>query len=261
MSIVLAILAKDKAHCLPFYLQCIYNQTFPKENINLYVRTNDNSDNTSQILLHFLHDHGHEYKSVYYDDSDISSTLKLYKQHEWNPERFKILGKIRQESIDYAKRLNADYFVADCDNFIIPDVLDTMFKHRDFGVISPMLVTHFEYSNFHYEVKDNGYMKSCPLYWELLNRNVKGLTIVKVVHCTYYIHTKYLSHIRYEDSTKRHEYVIFSETLRNNHIDQYLDNRRFYGFLVFSETEANLNELLESKWKQTIATEFKTNVS
>ena len=48
-TIVVAILAKDKAHCLPFYLQCIYNQTFPKKKTHLYIRTNDNNDNTQPL--------------------------------------------------------------------------------------------------------------------------------------------------------------------------------------------------------------------
>lgn len=264
MSIVLAILAKDKAHCLPLYLQCIYNQTFPKKKIHLYIRTNDNSDNTAQILHAYIQDNGHKYASVFYDDTDISSDLKRYKQHEWNPYRFKLLGKLRQESIDYAKRLQADYFVADCDNFIVPNVLETFFALREFGVVAPMLMTHFEYSNFHYEVNANGYMKSCPQYWDLLKQSIKGVTIVPVVHCTYYIHEKHLSNICYDDSTKRHEYVIFSETLRKQNIDQYLDNRRFYGFLVFSETKEELEALIESKWKHMIETEFSnghTNVA
>ena len=38
--VTIAILAKDKAHTLPLYLACIENQTWPKCNTNLYIRTN-----------------------------------------------------------------------------------------------------------------------------------------------------------------------------------------------------------------------------
>jgi hypothetical protein len=115
---------------LPIFLSCIYNQTYDKKNIHLYIRTNDNTDNTIELLKLFIEKYGSEYGSIYYNDEDISENLKKYGEHEWNCERFKILGKIRQDSIDYAKKLNADYFVVDCDNFIIPITLEQMMKNR-----------------------------------------------------------------------------------------------------------------------------------
>src|SRR5579872_6045160 len=48
--ITIAILAKDKAHTLPLYLDCIEAQTWPKSNTYLYIRTNNNNDNTAQVL-------------------------------------------------------------------------------------------------------------------------------------------------------------------------------------------------------------------
>ena len=50
-DILLAILVKDKAPCLPFYLQCIYNQNYDKKNLHLYIRTNDNNDNSDRIII------------------------------------------------------------------------------------------------------------------------------------------------------------------------------------------------------------------
>ena len=250
MDIVIAILAKNKAHCLPFYLTCIYNQTFPKQNLHLYIRTNDNSDSTATLLQNFLKEKGVEYKSVYFDDSSIDESLKQYKPHEWNTHRFKIMANIRQASIEYAKQLHAHYFVADCDNFIVPTVLDTLYRSRELGVIAPMLITENAYSNFHYDVNSRGYLKSKPLYWELLERSIQGLCIVKVVHCTYFLHTNILDHVCYDDGSERHEYVICSDTFVKKHIDQYLDNRRFYGFLVFSDTHDEFEKALASKWNQ-----------
>lgn len=258
MYVVLAILAKDKETTLPFYLNCIYNQTYDKRYIHLYVRTNDNKDNTAAILKEFIEQHRHEYASVYFDDSNISEELKKYSTHEWNSHRFSILGKIREDSIKYALNLKAHYFVADCDNFIVPETLKQIFKNKDAGVIAPMLKTGFNkafykdnidnnsvsnnenYSNYHDEVTVNGYYKSNDRYYSILNRNITGLIRTSCVHCTYFIHNRILSSVNYNDETNRHEYVIFSETLRKRNIPQYIDNTQKYGYLTFLEKKEHV---------------------
>ena len=244
MSIVIAILAKNKEIFLPMYLNCIYNQTYSKKNIHLYFRTNDNTDNTIEILKNFIEKYGNEYASIYYNDEDICKNLKNYGEHEWNCERFVILGKIRQESIEYAKNLNADYFVVDCDNFIIPNTLEKMYKLRELNVISPMLITTCHYSNYHYDVDDNGYYKDHEEYHKLRYRSKTGVYSVKVVHCTYFINNNILNDICYNDESYRYEYVIFSDTLRKKKIEQYLDNRENYGVISFSSTKEEMNDLL-----------------
>jgi hypothetical protein len=48
--VTIAILTKDKAHVLPLYLNQIESQTYPASKIKLYIRTNNNRDNTAAIL-------------------------------------------------------------------------------------------------------------------------------------------------------------------------------------------------------------------
>lgn len=244
MSIVIALLVKNKEIFLPIFLSCIYNQTYDKKNIHLYIKTNDNTDNTIELLKLFIEKYGSEYGSIYYNDDDISENLKRYAEHEWNCERFKILGKIRQDSIDYAKKLNADYFVVDCDNFITKNTLEQMYKLRELGVIAPMLRTDSSYSNYHYDVDVNGYYKDHSEYLTLLNRVKKGVYTVKVVHCVYFIHNRYLNDICYDDNSYRYEYVIFSDHLRKKQIEQYLDNREDYGIISFSSSMEELHNYI-----------------
>ncbi len=176
-DIVITILAKDKEYCLDFYLQCILKQTFPKERTHLWIRTNDNNDKTKEILDSFVSSYSHLYKSVYYDYSDIDQSLKDFSEHEWNPRRFNILGKIRDQSIEYTRKLNADYVVVDCDNFIAPYTVQAMYDDRHLGVVGPMLRIGQTrgYANFHH--------KSCPLgymdiedqeYWTVLHEKIVG---------------------------------------------------------------------------------------
>jgi len=256
-TIVFAILAKNKATVLPFYLECVLKQTLNKKHIHLYIRTNDNTDNTADILKKFIDTHGHQYASVYFDDSSVSDSLKSYKPHEWNSIRFSILGKIRQDSVNHAMKLGAHYFVADCDNFIIPSTLERMLEQKDLGVVAPMLVTKTAYSNFHYDVDANGYLKDHTNYLKLLNRIISGCIDVKVVHCTYFIANHLLFRINYDDKSARYEYVIFSDELRKHGIPQYLDNRQYYGFLTFADTEADFTKELSESYKFHVDTYFR----
>ena len=241
-EVLFAILAKDKECCLDYFLQCLYNQTYDKKKIHLYIKTNDNNDNTEKILLDYICKYGNLYASIYFNNMSIDPDLKLPENEGWNWKRFKILGKIRQDSINYAKDNKLHYFVADIDNFITPDTLGKMMKEKDKNVISPMLLSRTSYSNFHYDVDKNGYLKNDPRYFDLYCYRVKTITPVKVVHCTYFINYNVLDKICYDDNSYRHEYVIFSESLRKNNITQYLDNERFYGFLSLARTRQGIND-------------------
>jgi hypothetical protein len=261
--IVIAILAKDKEFVLPYYLNCIYNQTYNKKKIHLYIRTNDNKDKTEELLTQFIEKYGEEYASVHFLNNNVSEDLKKYSNHEWNLFRFKILGKIRQESVQHAIDLKAHYFTADCDNFITPTTIEKLVQCKNLGVVAPMLKTGYSkdiqqnvafsynnesYSNYHYDVDDNGYYKTNNKYYSILNKNVTGLTRVCCVHCSYFIPFSYLSVVNYDDNSNRHEYVIFSDVLRKNGIPQYIDNREKYGCLTFSE-EKEVVDLEYDYWK------------
>ncbi len=247
-EILIAILAKDKAPCLPFYLQCIYNLNYDKKKLHLYIKTNDNNDNTKDLLLEFIGKYGKEYKSIYYNDLDIAPKLKTMGHREWTSFRFNILGKIRQDSINYAIENNLHYFVADCDNFVTPNTLNELLLHKDKKVIGPMLPTKTGYSNFHYTVDNDGYFKNHENYGKLLTKEIKGVIPVDVIHCTYFINNNTLKDISYNDGSGRHEYVIFSDMLRKKNINQYLLNENFYGMLEWYINKEDVNPDLQNYW-------------
>jgi len=242
--VTIAILAKDKEHCLPFYLFCIENQTHPKNKTYLYIRTNDNNDKTVQVLKDWIGTVKDKYLDIFFDDSDAPVNVRQYVQHEWNCTRFKVLGKIRQESVDWAYNHNSHYFVADCDNFILPHTIETMIK-TGLPVVAPLMNSNCAYSNFHAEIDQNGYFLNSNYYLPLINRELKGLIQVPVVHCTYFVHYDVLNQMSYDDDTYRYEYVIFSDVARKKNIPQYLDTRECYGMISFAE---NSNDLVLESW-------------
>lgn len=249
-EVVIAILVKNKEGVLREYLDAIQNQTYPKNKIHIYIRTNDNTDKSEEILQKFKNENECEYASIYMNAENIDSTLSKYGSHEWNSHRFKILGKIRQESVDYAISKNAHYFVVDCDNFITSTTLTDMFNIKDIGVVAPKLengstcdpnnaYSNNAYSNYFCDIDQNGYYKTHENYHKILNREIKGIFEVPVIHCTYFIANKFLKKVCYDDNSNRYEYAILCDVLRKNKIPQFIDNRRYYGFLTFDEKVDN----------------------
>ncbi|MBO1626016.1 hypothetical protein [Bacillus arachidis] len=238
--VTIAILAKEKAHVLPLYLNLIENQTYPASKIKLYIRTNNNRDHTAVLLEQWIEKVKDKYSEIYYDSSDVEEPVHEYSPHEWNLLRFRVLARLRQESVEWARARGTHYFVVDCDNFIVPETLE-MLLNTGLPVVGPMLRNGDDplsnYSNYHYETDKNGYWKYSGMYPEILNRTVKGLIEVEVIHCTYLVRNEVLDFVSYEDGSGRYEYVIFSYTLKDLGIPQYIDNRRNYGKLTFCDTE------------------------
>lgn len=235
-NILIAILAKEKNHVLPEYLACIESQTYPKSLIHLWIRTNNNKDDTAITLKRWVNRVGSKYASVHFDDSNVSTRVEDYGQHEWNAPRLNVLCAIRNESIEAAKKLNAHFFIADCDNFIAPHTLQ---KLADTGLpaVAPFLTCKGSgYSNYHHCADGDGYFKNCAEYGSI--QTVPALHEVDVIHCTYFIRNSTLPFSRYVDGTGRYDYVILSHGLRQSNQQQYLDTREVYGCLTFAESRA-----------------------
>ncbi|HEY5563677.1 MAG TPA: hypothetical protein VIK72_18305 [Clostridiaceae bacterium] len=188
--VTIAILAKDKSHVLPLYLNLIENQTYPSSKIKLYIRTNNNRDNSAALLEKWIEKVRDRYSEVYYDSSDVEEPVQEYEPHEWNSLRFKVLGRLRQESVEWARARGTHYFVVDCDNFIIPETLEILLK-TGLPVIGPFLRNGDNllsyYSNYHFICDKNGYYEDSSLYYDIFNHTIKGLIEVEVIHCTYLI--------------------------------------------------------------------------
>lgn len=236
--VFVAILAKQKEEVLPYYLECLKNWTYPKNRIILWVRTNNNTDATEYILEAWLEENANDYLSVEYDSSDHEIRVQDYGIHEWNDDRFTVLKQIRNESVERATELDADfYFISDMDNFIYPDTLDLLVE-RNLPVVAPMLYyapPGKMYSNFHNVADADGYFQDNPEYAPIWNRSISGLIKVDVVHCTYLIRRDIFDYARYTDETLHYDYVVLSRYMRDCGIPQYLDNTRLFGCLTLEE--------------------------
>lgn len=257
-TVFLAILAKQKEKVLPLFLKTIQELDYPKDHIVLYVRTNNNTDRTKDVLDAWLEKHSAYYKTVLYDSSDIDKDIQKYGVHEWNGERFKALARIRQDSLDVCYDLGCDYyFVVDVDNFIYPETLKALIEANK-PIVGPLLRYAVAddifpdtpedqervgshrcryYANYHYRVDSYGSIINEPVYYQLLYQvhGFRGIIEVDCVHCTYLIKREYIPRLSYLEDSNRWEYMVFSENARKARINQYLDNREIYGILTLTE--------------------------
>jgi hypothetical protein len=255
-NVFLALLVKQKEAVIPLFLESLNDWDYPKENIFIYIRTNNNTDNTKQLLEEWIEEYGDKYKGLIYNGEDVPEKVEKYDVHFWNGERFRVLGKIRQESMNQALLTDCEYyFVVDTDNFLFPETLKELVK-LNLPIVAPFLryavalgenadtpveaakrEGHMSryYSNYHDKVDDFGSIIPEDLYYKILNQEVKGLIECMCVHCTYLIKREYLSELNYLEQSDRWEYMVFSNSARDKGITQYIDNRTIYGVLTLSE--------------------------
>lgn len=246
--ILVAILAKQKEPALPLYLECIEALDYPKASIVLYIRTNNNTDRTEHILREWVERVGHLYAAVEIDASDVADRVEQFGEHEWNETRFRVLGRIRNISLRKTLEHHCDfYFVVDVDNFVRPATLRELVA-LDLPIVAPLLRSISPgqyYSNYHAEIDANGYYKQCDQYGWVLNRHVRGIIEMPLVHCTYLVRADVLIELTYEDATSRYEYVIFADSARKAGVVQYMDNRQVYGYITFGDGQYHVSDGIE----------------
>ncbi|WP_338699206.1 glycosyltransferase [Bradyrhizobium sp. 26S5] len=236
--VLIAILAKNKAGHLPLFLECIEALDYPPDRIAIHIRTNNNQDDSGQILRDWLKRVGPRYSHVEFDDSDVSERVQDFADHEWNATRFSVLGRIRQHSMNRTLALGCDYyFVVDVDNYLRPLTLRCLVDVNR-PIVAPLLkcadADRPLYSNYHQKIDANGYFLPSEEYNNILSRSSPGLHEVPVVHCTYLVRADAIPQLTYDDGSGRYEYVVFSHSARRAGISQTLDTREIYGWLTFA---------------------------
>lgn len=245
-TVLLAILAKNKAHVLPEYLNSISSLDYDKKLITVYINTNNNTDKTKEILEEWIAQNRAAYHFIIYEHHTAIDDA-ITNPHEWTTTRFKLLGSIRNKSLQQAKEHNCQYyFVVDCDNFIAPNTLkELIFANKP--IVAPLLKAIPEaddiYSNYFCAIDERGYYHPHPDFIKILQREIVGTFPVPVVHCTYLIQSNYIEKLNYTDDTDDYEFVIFSRSARNNRVAQFICNKECFGTLLhFNEDISLLKE-------------------
>ena len=248
-----AIFAKNQSEKLPMYLRCLDEQTYPKNKIILYIRTNDNKDDTKEILENYIRQNGDKFLECIFDDQSVDSNLVYEKNRNWSAKNVRIMAELRQKSLEIFLNTDCDfYFTADTDNFLTPrTLLNLVSAHCP--MVAPMLRRpYFEgepvplYSNFHSKISYDMFYEKDNYENLILERKIRGLFKVPLIHCTYLIRRDAANFLTYNDDFDDWEYKSLMKSAIQNNVETFIDNRYEYGVIAIDEPLEKIEKSYEA---------------
>ncbi|EDO43389.1 predicted protein [Nematostella vectensis] len=243
-TVLLSVIARNAAHLLPNWLGCIENLDYPKDRISIWITSDHNEDNTTELLKEWANNAKHLYHRVTMNFTGSPSNYgDVLEASDWTDERYAHVAYLRQLALDTARYWWADYlFVVDCDNFLFNPITLRQLMHEEKTVVSPMLEVFGNksaYSNFWGGMDESGYYKRTDQYFTILNREKVGTFEVPMVHSTYLVdlRRRASSELRYypphPDYRGHHDDIlVFAHSARMAGVKLHIINKHIYGHLI-----------------------------
>uniref|UniRef100_W5MW55 Collagen beta(1-O)galactosyltransferase 2a n=1 Tax=Lepisosteus oculatus TaxID=7918 RepID=W5MW55_LEPOC len=255
-KVLIAILARNAAHSLPFHLGCIERLDYPKERIAIWAATDHNVDNTTAMLRDWLKRvqglyHYVEWRPM---EEPRSYSDEMGPKH-WTSSRFTHVMKLRQAALRAARERWADYILfVDSDNLLSnPRVLSQLMA-ENLTLAAPMLDSRSLYSNFWCGITPQGYYKRTPDYVPIREWKRLGCFAVPMVHSSFLLDLRrsasralafYPPHPDYTWAFD--DIMVFAFSARQADIQMYICNREHYGYLTVPlKPQQTLEEEVES---------------
>uniref|UniRef100_A0A8C3A291 Cerebral endothelial cell adhesion molecule n=1 Tax=Cyclopterus lumpus TaxID=8103 RepID=A0A8C3A291_CYCLU len=223
-TVVIAILARNTAHSLPYYLGALERLNYPKDRVSVWAATDHNTDNTTAILKEWL-----TYMQKFYHDECVV----LYSLQG---SGYANILCLRQSYCTKQHELTSVY--ADTDNILTnPETLNLMMAENK-SAIAPMLDSQGAYSNYWCGITPQGYYRRTAEYFPTRHRHRLGCYPVPMIHSTM------LLDLRKEGMTKLaffpphkdyswpyDDIIVFAFSCRAAEVQMYLCNKERYGYL------------------------------
>ncbi|KAL0851686.1 hypothetical protein ABMA28_000019 [Loxostege sticticalis] len=237
-TIGIAVLVRNKAHTLPYFLTCLHDLDYPKDRIYLWFHSDFNEDKSDEILTKWVERYESDYNGVQLTTNSSSIGQLQPDQehpHHWSPQHFEHVINLREQALDFIRKLWADYiFMVDADVFLTnKDTLKDLVK-KQLPVVAPMLISDGIYSNFWCAMNEYYYYKRTDDYMPILQREQRGCFPVPMVH------TAVLADLRRRASDAlgyrppRHapldDIIAFALHAQKHDIPLHICNEQLYGF-------------------------------
>lgn len=237
--VFVTLICRNSQHSLPYFLGTIERLNYPKERMALWVATDHNEDNTTDILRDWLVKVQNLYHYVEWRPKEKP---RRYEDEDgpkhWTDLRYEHVMKLRQVALESAREMWADYFMlVDCDNLLTnSDVLWKLMKENK-TIIAPMLESRAAYSNFWCGMTSEGYYKRTPAYLPMRKHMRKGCFAVPMVHSTFLIDLRkeasrqlafHPPHPKY--SWAFDDIIVFAFSARMADVQMFVCNKETYGF-------------------------------
>ncbi|XP_067219355.1 procollagen galactosyltransferase 2 [Chanodichthys erythropterus] len=256
-KVVIAILARNAEHSLPYFLGCIERLDYPKDRISIWAATDHNIDNTTAMLHEWLSGVESLYHSVQLQTMKEEKSYyvdELGPKH-WTESRFTHVMKLRQAALTSARAQWADYILfADSDNLLTNTKVLNHLIAENRTLVAPMLESRTLYSNFWCGMTSQGYYKRTPHYVPIRNWKRTGCHPVPMIHSTMLIDLRRSASRALAFYPVHHYYLwslddimAFAFSARQAGVQMFLCNKEHYGYLPLPlKTKQTLEEEVES---------------
>ncbi|MCI4377920.1 hypothetical protein PGIGA_G00208690 [Pangasianodon gigas] len=256
-KVMIAILARNSEHSLPFYLGCIERLDYPKDRIAIWAAADHSVDNTTAMLQEWVSGVEGLYHSVRFRTTEHGKSSyadELGPKH-WPDSRFNHVMQLRQAALRSARAQWADYILfADSDNLLTnPKVLSLLIAENR-TLVAPMLESKTLYSNFWCGMTAQGYYKRTDSYIPIRNWKRVGCHAVPMIHSTMLLDLRRrASHaLAFYPLHQLYPWILddilaFSFSARQAGVQMFVCNREHYGYLpVPLRTQQTLENEVES---------------
>ncbi|XP_026761081.2 glycosyltransferase 25 family member [Galleria mellonella] len=248
-TIGISVLIRNKGHTLPYFLTCLYNLDYPKDRLYLWMYSDYNEDDSIKIIEKWAEKYASEYNGVYIT---TNSSGRLHPDEKsathWSKGRFKHIIRLREESLDFAKKMWADYlFMVDADVFLTEKSTLKALVSKNMTVVSPMLKSDGLYSNFWCGMTEKFYYQRTEDYEPILSREKQGCFEVPMVNTAVLVSLRRKeSDLLTYDPRKVNNYkgpdddiIAFAISAKINDISLNICNDRPYGFILVPLEESD----------------------
>ncbi|XP_048774539.1 procollagen galactosyltransferase 1-like isoform X2 [Ostrea edulis] len=241
-TVMIALLVRNKAYVLPWFFGHLEKLNYPKKRVSIWIRSDHNEDDTASILRKWTEANRDVYHHV---DMVIDESAKKYEDAEgpldWSDERFDRVITLREEAVQATRKAWADYlFMLDADIVLEnPNTLALLIDAKQ-PIVAPMLNASIgeTYSNFWGGMDETGYYKRVPSYFDILERKVKGIFEVPMVHSALLIdmHLLVSEKLTYSKppgySGPHDDIIIFARNVRDAGMVMHIMNSEYFGIVM-----------------------------
>ncbi len=247
-TVMVVLLARNKAGVLPYTLTLLERLDYPKERMAVYVRSDHNEDGTVAVLRSWLDDVGGGYHFLNISLSDDWPVLDRQRHGPtaWGEDRFRHLMRLKEEALEEARRIWVDRVLfLDADVFLMdPGVLKYLAGETE-TVLAPLLKSVGRYSNFWAGMSESFYYQRTDQYGPILDRKELECFSVPMVHSCVLVNLRRKESQRLTFLPSRipdyrgpfDDIITFALSAKTAGVPMYVCNQRLFGYVMLPLSE------------------------
>ncbi|XP_018028155.1 glycosyltransferase 25 family member isoform X2 [Hyalella azteca] len=251
--VYVVLTARNEELTLPYFLTYFELLSYPTSRMILHIRADHCDDRTVDILDEWLDQNGHRYLRV---DAVLNKAREGFRVKcnvsnniEENGSR---LVKLKTEAFYSAQKSDADYVLfLDTDVFLLNTNVIGDLIGFDHTIVSPMLQSTRDYSNFWGAMSEEFYYESSELFYSIFDRKVSGCFSVPLVRSFVLIdlHNPSVRRISFDANSITEleipydDYITFAVSSALAGITTHICNDKEYGLVVHPRAPAGPSDI------------------